>query len=375
MGLATSSAGRAEADVAVIGGGVVGLSVAHLAARAGWSAVLLERHARFGQETSTHNSTVLHAGIYYPPGSWKARLCVEGRRELAARLGEWRVPHRISGKLIVAVRPGELPDVERLAANARAGGVESCRVISKAEMRRIEPHVAGYGALYSPDSGVFDVAAYLASLAARAEAADALLLSSAPVVGLEPGGEGIRVVTGTRGALRAAAVVNAAGLWADHVARMAGNDAHAIHPCRGEYASVVSSRASLVRGLVYPVPQAEASLGVHFTRTVDGELWVGPTARYIGRRDDYESDRLALDHFHRRGRALVPSLELTDLRMGPSGIRPKRVPEGSPRADFLIERDPGVPGLIHLIGIESPGLTASPAIARVVVGMLADILE
>ena len=359
-----------DVDVAVIGGGVVGLSIAHLAAARGRSVVRLETHPRLGEETSTHNSMVLHAGIYYPPGSLKARLCVEGRAEMVARCRAWRVEHSRCGKLIVAANDFEVADLERLRANAEASGQTACRVVARDEMRRAEPAVRGVAALWSPETAVFDVPGYLQSLAARAQGAGATLLASAKVVALEPAGESIAVVTDARGSVRAAAVVNAGGLWADEVARLAGNDRYRVHPCRGEYAAVVPRRAGIVRGLVYPVPREGASLGVHLTRTIFGELWIGPTVKYVARRDDYETDRLPLSVFHERATRLVEGLARDDLRLGPSGIRPKRVPEGSPAADFLIERDPSVQNLVHLIGIESPGLTASPAIAAEVLNLV-----
>ena len=359
-----------DVDLAVIGGGVVGLSIAHLAVARGRSVVLLEQHPRLGEETSTHNSMVLHAGIYYPPGSLKARLCVEGRAEMVARCRAWRVEHSVCGKLIVAVDESEVADLERLRANAAASGQTACRIVSRDEIRRIEPAVRGVAALWSPETAVFDVPGYLQNLAARAQDAGATLLTSAKAIALEPAGDSIAVVTETRGAVRAAAVVNAAGLWADVVARLAGNDRYRVHPCRGEYASVVPRRAGLVSGLVYPVPREGASLGVHLTRTVFGELWIGPAVKYVARRDDYEADRLPLSYFHERAACLVDGLAPGDLRLGPSGIRPKRVPEGSPAADFLIERDPSLPNFVHLVGIESPGLTASPAIAAEVLTLL-----
>jgi glycerol-3-phosphate dehydrogenase len=289
---------------------------------------------------------------------------------MAARLRAWGIEHRFCGKLIVAADDVEVPDLELLRANADASGQTACRLVDRAEARRIEPNVRGVAALFSPETGIFDVPGYLTALAAHATDAGATLLASTPAVAIETDGAAVRVVTATRGTVRAAAVVNAAGLYADEVARRAGNDRYRVHPCRGEYASVLPRSAGIVRGLIYPVPRERASLGVHLTRTVAGDLWIGPTVRYVARKDDYEADRLPLETFHERSSRLIEGLDFADLRLGPSGIRPKRVPEGSPAVDFLIERDPSVPGLIHLVGIESPGLTASPAIAAHVLGMI-----
>ena len=360
----------ADVDLAVIGGGVVGLSVAYEAARAGRSIVCLEARARLGEEQSTHNSMVIHAGLYYPPDSLKARFCIDGRRELVRRLAAWDVAHRVCGKLVVAADAGQAPAVEALAANAFACGVGTCRVLDFRETTAIEPHARGVLGLHSPETGVLDAGAYVHALAARAQEAGALLLTDAEVVGLDPAGDSIAVATNARGTVRARTVVNAAGLYADRVARLAGNDAYRIYPCRGEYASVVRSKASQVRALVYPVPHSDnRGLGVHATRTVFGELWVGPTARFIESKTDYEADRLPPEAFAEPLARLVGGIGAGDLRLGPSGIRARPAPEGSPAADFRIEADPAAPSLIHLVGIDSPGLTASPAIGRYVAGL------
>lgn len=363
-----------EVDVAIVGGGVVGLSIALLAAQRGMSTVLLERRPRFGEEASTHNSGVLHAGIYYPPGSLKARLCYEGRAELVARCCAWKVPFRLDGKLIVAAEASETQALEQLSVNAVACGVTSLELIDSRQVKELEPHIKAVAALWSPESGVVDTGEYLAKLAAGAQAAGVLLLTEAEVVGLWPENDRILIDTRKRGQVSAGVVVNCAGVYADEVAKLAGNVSFEIFPCRGEYAVVKSSRADLAGRPVYPMPRLDGlSLGIHLIRNTDGDLWIGPTARYIDRKDDYESDRYNLDYFLDKGRRLLPDLKLTDLRWGPSGIRAKRTPVGSPVRDFHIAPDPAVRNIIHLVGIESPGLTASPAIARYVIKLLLDL--
>jgi len=360
---------KPDFDALIIGGGVVGLSCAYELAQAGRSAAVLERHARFGEETSTHNSGVIHAGIYYPTGSWKARLCVEGREILRERLAQWKIAHTFCGKLILAVEENEIPILEQLERQGRANGVNDLQIVGADEARRREPHINPKAALFSPSTGVFDVAEYLHLLAARAQAAGSLLVTKAEVVGVEAHPSAVTVRTAARGALSGRRLINAAGLDADRVAALCGDRRHTIYPCRGEYATVIPSRAHLINGLVYPVP-SEIHLGVHLTKTAGGELWLGPDAKYIDGKTDYETNRRPAQDFYPEAQRLCPELRREDLRLGPSGIRPKRVGPGQPTVDFFIERQPDEPRIIHLIGLESPGLTAAPAIGRLVVKMM-----
>lgn len=363
-----------DQDVIIIGGGVVGLSCAYDLAREGLRVALLERHARVGQETSTHNSGVIHAGIYYQPGSLKAKLCVAGRRLLTERLQKWRVDHHISGKLILAVEENDLDLLEKLLLRGQENGVEGLQLVDAGETKRREPHVSAVGALRSPASGVFDVADYIHSLAGHVQAAGALLINQAQVTAVDLQAHAITVHTEGKGRLSGRCLVNAAGLYADDIAAMCGDKRHTIYPCRGEYATVIPAKARLIKGLVYPVP-GQISLGIHLTKTAAGELWVGPSARYIEHKENYEWGRLRPVDFHAAARRLFPALRASDLRMGPSGIRPKRVESDEPSADFHIDRQPDEPRVIHLIGIESPGLTAAPAIGRMVLDLARAIVS
>jgi L-2-hydroxyglutarate oxidase LhgO len=360
-----------DLDVVIVGGGVVGLSCAYELAARGRRVAVLEQHARFGEETSTHNSGVIHAGIYYPPGSLKARLCVEGRRLLTARLRDWRIPHRLGGKLIVATHEDEIAPLERLKANGERNEVEGLVMLDRSAALRREPNINVLAALFSPVTGVFDVGAYLHTLAGHAQAHGALLIADAEVQAIDRSPRGIVAQTRQKGAVTAARLVNAAGLHADTVARLCGDARHTIHPCRGEYATVIPRRAGLINDLVYPLP-SPIHLEVHFTKTVDGELWLGPNVKWITRKDDYESDRRPPQDFLPQAQRLCPTLCADDLRLGPSGIRPKRHGPNEPMPDFFIERQPDEPRIVHLVGIESPGLTASPAIARHVADWLTE---
>ncbi|NLH48074.1 MAG: FAD-dependent oxidoreductase [Myxococcales bacterium] len=350
-------------DVIIVGGGVVGLSCAYELAVAGYRTVVLERRGRFGEETSTHNSGVIHAGIYYDRDSWKARLCVSGRRLLIERLTAWGIAHRLGGKLIVAVEDIEVGQLENLLQRGRANGVEQLDWIEPAAALRREPQIRLRAALLSAGSGVFDAGEYLHGLAGRCQERGALLVAGAEVIGVDDGKDAVRVTTALKGAVTGRVLINAAGLHADEIASLCGETGHRIYPCRGEYASVIPRRTALIRDLVYPVPDP-VSLGVHLTRTVQGELWIGPDARFVERRDDYESDRRPAADFLAPAQRLCPELSTADLRLGPSGIRPRRTPPGEPLRDFHLARQSDRPNVIHLIGIESPGLTASPAIGR-----------
>ncbi len=362
-------------DALVVGGGVVGLFCALYLADAAYETVLLEKNSRCGEETSTRNSGVMHAGLYYKPGSLKARLCVRGR----ALLEEWcrrlNVTHRICGKLVVASEQSEIYKLESIYSQASGCGAEKLRLLEAEEARHLEPHVKISAAMLSAGTGIVDQSELVQRVRGAAEERGALVLCDAEVIDAEECGGFWRIVTRGRGAVSARLVVNCAGLYSDRVAAMLGDTRHVIYPCRGEYCSIVPSRRALVGRLVYPVPHDSVSLGVHFTPTVGGELLAGPSARYIAERNDYENERLDAAEFHRAGVKLIPGLRLSDLRLSYSGIRPKRVPEGAPAADFLIERNPAYPNAINLVGIESPGLTASPAIAEAVLEMAHETLR
>ncbi len=352
-------------EIVVAGGGIAGVCAAAELARRGFAVTLLERHSRLFEETSTHNSGVIHAGLYYPPGSLKARTCVPGNRltrEFCERAG---VPHRICGKLVVAHDETETAALENLLRNARSAGAPDVTRVPPEFVREREPSIrTPVAALWSPATGVLDVAEYLNARERDARRAGAEILTGAAVTGIRRDGSRLRIET-TRGDTPADILVNAAGLWTDDLEKLAGLPSKTVHPCRGEYYVVTGRKAALVNGLVYPVPHADtAGLGVHLTRTAGGELLIGPNVNWTGSRTDYESGREPPDRFLESARELLPALEMTDLREGYSGIRPKLSPPGAPAADFEIGVEPaGGAFVVSLRGIESPGLTAAPALA------------
>jgi L-2-hydroxyglutarate oxidase LhgO len=353
-----------EIDVAVIGAGVTGLAAARAIAERGYSTCVLERHPRAGLDTSTHNSGVIHAGIYYPAGTLKARLCVEGRRLLYEFCARYKVPHRRSGKLIVAHDAGEIRQLETLKARGDGNGVEGLELVDRAFITAREPAVSGVAALWSPESGVVEAEALVKTLLATGADSGSIFLPGTRPVGADRRADGMELRT-ERESIHARTVVNAAGLYADEVSRLLGGETFTVYPCRGEYVELTPSKRSLVNALVYPLPHAHG-LGVHLVRTTNGHVWLGPTASFQERKDDYEENRLPVEAFLEPARRLLRDVRLEDLRLGGSGIRAKIHAPTESFADFLIRRDLENPFVVQASGIESPGLTSCLAVGNLV---------
>ena len=371
-----------DTDAVVIGAGVVGLACARALAARGREVVLIERHERFGVETSSRNSEVIHAGIYYPPGSLKATLCAAGNPGLYAWCAAHGVPHARLGKLIVATAAEEEPKLDAILRQAEANGVTSLRPLSAAEVHALEPHVRAVRGLWSPDTGIVDSHQLMASLLADAEARGCAAAWRHEVVGAETTGAGFRV-TALSGdettTLEARMVVNAAGLDADRVAALPGLDAAAagyrLHFARGHYFRVHPRKRHLARHLIYPVPLS-THLGIHVTLDLAGGVRLGPDAEYLPDRvQNYDVRASLRDAFFAAVSRYLEGLEPDDLSPDLAGIRPKLQGPGEPFRDFVIAEESarGLPGWVNLVGIESPGLTCCLAVATAVADRLEGI--
>lgn len=353
-------------DVAVIGGGVTGLASALSLAQKGASVALLEREAKPGRATSTHNSGVIHAGLYYPQGSLKARLCVEGRDRLFSFCERHRVPYARCGKLVIAADDHEAEELAALLAKAHANGVTSVVPVGPDFIKAKEPNVRAYAALWSPDTGIMEAEAYVKALEHLCRDHDVALIVGSPLVGAETRADGIEIVTPHERFI-AGTVVNASGLYADVTSQQLGGMDFKIYPCRGEYAELAPSKRHMVNGLVYPLPHSSgAGLGVHLAKTTWGTVTLGPTIHYQESKDDYEGGRMPLEDFVEPAQHLLPWVTINDLQPGGSGIRAKLHGPGDKFADFLIQRDTVNPRVIQASGIDSPGLTSSLAIGELV---------
>jgi L-2-hydroxyglutarate oxidase LhgO len=376
---------EAGVDAVVVGGGIIGCSIALelVSRRAFRDVVLLEKGPFLGDGTSTRNSYVIHAGIYYPQDSRKARFCVVGNRELYAFCERHSIACLKTGKLILAFSQDQIPLLEDLKRQGDRNGVEGLRILDRDEIREREPCVQAAAALFVPSTGVFDVAQWFRVAEGLLYERGAMVLKNTAVVGLEPEGGGVRVETGTRGKVLARFVVNAAGLHADDVGNLLGNRFR-IYPIRGDYFSVGGKRAGQVRGAVYP-PPGDLGLGIHLTRLWDGTLLIGPDARRVESKEDYgpmpvfdEEGNLNrnsgdFQRFFAPVKRYFPALRQHDLHLAHCGIRPSLLAPGEKGfRDFRIEWDEGDPRVMHLLGIDSPGLTASPAIARHAADLLSD---
>ncbi|MCX6558959.1 MAG: NAD(P)/FAD-dependent oxidoreductase [Candidatus Aminicenantes bacterium] len=359
-------------DVAVIGGGVVGCAVLRELSRFDLRICLLEKESDLAEGISKANSGVIHAGFNVPPGSLKARLNVEGLGliyGLAARLG---VPHRLTGKLVVALSEGDFPRLGELLAQGERSGVPGLEIVDRAGIERLAPGVRGLRALLSARTGIISPYELTIALAESAVANGAAVALDAPVTSVGCRTDGFRLTT-PRDVVTARRVVNAAGLFADEVAALAGIEGYCVFPFRGEYLIADREAGAALSMPVYPVPPRDDSyLGVHITPTLEGNVLLGPSSEAVGDKRDTASTRAVMDKLKAEAFDLVPSLRRFPFIHSYAGLRPKLIAPGgaSLMADFVIEESGRRPGWINLLGIESPGLTAAPAIARRVVEMI-----
>jgi L-2-hydroxyglutarate oxidase LhgO len=373
-----------RADIAIIGAGVVGLGIAAQVASEHREVYVLEKNETFGQEISSRHSGVIHSGIYYPEGSLKAKMCVAGNHILYELCESYGIGHSRLGKLIVATSDEETGELQTLLERGQRNGAEGLRILSKREIKELEPNVEGVAAILSPATGVIDSHALMKYFIAKAKDGGAQIAYHTKAVGIEKVADEYKVTVedGTgKFSFITRIVINCAGLHCDKVAELAGIDiakaGYKLHYCKGEYFSVGSGKNTLVRRLIFPVPPPKlAGVGIHVTFDLEGRMRLGPSIHYVDS-IDYAVDNQHKQFFYNSVRRFLPFIGYDDLAPEMAGIRPKLQEPGGDIKDFVIrdESDKGLPGFIDLIGIESPGLTAAPAIAEYVASLVGDLLR
>lgn len=358
-------------DVLIIGGGAVGCAIAYTLARYDMDIGLVEAKHDVCRGTSAKNSGVVHAGFNNRPGSLMAQLCVEGCAAFGAACETLDVPYKKTGKLVVALNEDDLPIVDNLIKVGERNGCTGLSRIDGDRVRELEPHAGGVGAMLSRDTAITNPFLYTIHLANAAHHNGAAFYFDRPVTAIEKRKGGFRVTAG-EDTFICDILINSAGLYADRIAALAGDDQYKIYPCRGEYFLLDKRAAGLLRMPLYPVPRpGVGGLGVHLTPTEDGNILIGPSAEYVGDKADDATTQPVMDQLMLEARALMPSIGPGLVINAFAGIRAKLVAHGEDNyGDFIIEESEKVPGLINLVGIESPGLTASLPIAEHVAAMV-----
>lgn len=375
-----------EFDIIIIGAGVVGLAIAKELSGTGRNILLVDRNKTFGQETSSRNSEVIHGGMYYPAGSLKANLCVEGRRRLYKLCEKNGIPHKKTGKLIVATEDDEKSALQKLLALGTANGVEDLQILTNERIEKMEPNIVCLYALYSPHTGIIDSHRLMKFYLDSAQDKGVMAVFNALALSIEKEKNEYIVVINNAGEIikiSAKIVINSAGLNSDVVAAMTGIDInksmYRLHYCKGQYFRISDKKANMLKSLVYPVPKPKAGgLGIHATIDLAGSIRLGPDDEYMPDNiQDYSIDVSKAEKFLQSAKIFLPFIETSDLTPDTSGIRPKLQKPNCEFRDFVIrdEKDKGLPGFINLIGIESPGLTASPAIGEYVKELTKNILN
>ncbi len=369
-----------DATVTIIGAGVVGLAVAARLSKTFDRIFIIEKNKNFGQETSSRNSEVIHAGIYYPKDSLKALLCVKGRKLLYDYSKEYDVPFNMCGKIIAATNNEEISILEGIRLKAANNRVDDIRVIDQDEIHELEPNVKALKALYSPSTGIIDSHSFMKQLETNAIQNGVQIAYGAEVTEIKKTNTGyeifLREADGSGYSFTSSNVINAAGLQSDKVAAMVGmNDKDLrISFCKGEYFRLNPPKNKRLSRLVYPVPNPNMEgIGIHVTIDMGGGVKLGPDVTWLDKNEyDYKVTASKQEAFYKSAKRFLPFLELDDLSPEMAGIRPKIQKKGGPEVDFYIQEESkrGFPGFINLIGIESPGLTASLAIGEYVEGMV-----
>jgi len=358
-----------KSKVLIIGAGVVGCAIARELAKFKIETVLLEKENDVGSGVSKANSGVLHTGLYYPKGSLKAKLCVEGRLMFPELAKQLNVPYNLCGKHVIARTDEELEDLESLKAVGECNGVQGLTIISGAELKKREPHLDALYALHSPVAGIFSPYLFTIALAENALNNGLKIHVNTKVLAIKQENSGYKVTT-NQGVFYTDIIVNSAGLYADRISAMMGLDNYKLYPCRGEYLILDKTCHGLISSMVYPVPPKVAGvLGVHLTPTTSGNILIGPSAEFINEREGLRTTKEKVQQLIEGAKCLLPSIPLNEIIYAFSAVRSKITPpEEKESRDFIIRED--VENFINMIGIESPGLTSSLAIAKMVVQMI-----
>lgn len=369
-------------ELVIVGGGVVGLACAMVAAQKGIETILIERHNKYGVETSSRNSEVIHSGIYYPENTLKAKLCVEANKNLYHWCEKYQIPHRRIGKYIIATEDSELPELYRLFEQAKLNGVSGIELVNKSRIKQEEPNIKAIAALWSPNTGIIDSHSLMNCYYQIASENGAMFAFNHKVIGINRQKDRyllkIQDTEGNLFDLDCNYVINSAGLDADTIAALAGIDVveagYYLYYCKGSYFRLNPSKKGLVNHLIYPIPPANmTSLGIHITLDLQGYIKFGPDVEYLNNRNqDYRVDENAKDKFYHSVSRYLNNIEPEDLMPDQSGIRAKLQGPGMPYRDFIIkeESERNLPGFINLIGIDSPGLTCSLEIAKIAVNYI-----
>jgi L-2-hydroxyglutarate oxidase LhgO len=371
-----------QAEITIIGAGVEGLSVASCVTNGRRNVLVIERHASFGQETSSRNSEVIHASIYYPQNSLKGKFCLEGNELMYELCEKHHIPHKRTGKLIVAVSEEEEAQLPQLLETARNNGARDVRIVSAAEVNKIEPNVSARAAILCPASGIVDSHSLMKYYERTALSNGASFAYNAEVKAIESTAGGYHVrVTDTDGRdfdFLTRILINCAGLESGNVSAMLGIDidraGYRINYCKGMYFRVGGSITRFPKMLIYPVPPAPGSVGIHTTPDLGGGMRLGPYDEWVDT-IEYTVDETLRELFFKSTVSFLPFLKMEQINPDTAGIHPKVQKQGEPMKDFVIrhEADRGLENFINLVGIESPGLTSSPAIGRYVAGLVEEL--
>jgi L-2-hydroxyglutarate oxidase LhgO len=374
-----------DSEITIIGAGVIGLAIGENLSKYYSNIFVVEKHLTFGQETSSRNSEVIHAGIYYPEGSLKAKLCVEGKKLLYNYCRKYEIPYNNCGKLIVATSEEEVAVIDNIRSNAGKNGLNDLVILDKEEVLLKEPNIFALKAIYSPSTGIVDSHALMKQFETSTLNNGGKIVYGSEVIGIKPvkGGYEVTLLEADRQVytFTTRILINSAGLSSDKIASMIGidDDYLKICFCKGEYFRINPPKNRLISRLIYPVPHKNMEgIGIHITIDMGGGVKLGPDVKYLESNVyDYKLTPSKQEAFYTSAKKFLPFLEYDDIAPEMAGIRPKIQKHGEPQKDFYImeESERGYPGFINLIGMESPGLTASIAIAEYVNGLIKDKKE